>query len=84
MVKYKKSQKGSNVLKFKGVIFDLDGTLANTLSDLANAVNYGIEKLGLELPNLEEYKIFVGDGTDKMIERALKENATKEKWRRIK
>lgn len=78
VVKYKKSQKGSNVLKFKGVIFDLDGTLANTLSDLANAVNYGIEKLGLELPNLEEYKIFVGDGTDKMIERALKENATKE------
>ena len=78
MVKYKKSKKGSNLLKFKGVIFDLDGTLANTLSDLANAVNYGLSKLGVEIPKLDEYKIFVGDGTDKMIERALKQNATPE------
>jgi len=65
-------------LKFKGVIFDLDGTLANTLQDLCNAVNCGIAKLGYEEPKLEEYKLFVGDGTDKMIERALKQNATKE------
>ena len=78
VVKYKKSKKGSNILKFKGVIFDLDGTLANTLSDLANAVNYGLLKLGVEIPKLEEYKMFVGDGTDKMIERALKQNATLE------
>lgn len=65
-------------MKFKGVIFDLDGTLANTLQDLANAVNYGLSKLGVAIPLLEEYKLFVGDGTDKMIERALKQHATKE------
>lgn len=63
---------------FKGVIFDLDGTLANSLEDLKNAVNSGIAKLGYPEPDVSEYPIFVGDGTDKMIERALKENATKE------
>ena len=78
VVKYKKSQKGSIILKFKGVIFDLDGTLANTIVDLRNAVCSGIEKLGFPLPSLEEYPSFVGEGTDKMITYALKQNATKE------
>lgn len=63
---------------FKGVIFDLDGTLANSLEDLKNAVNSGIAKLGFIEPDVSEYPMFVGDGTDKMIERALKQNATKE------
>lgn len=65
-------------MKFKGVIFDLDGTLANSLEDLKNAVNSGIAKLGFSEPDVSEYPMFVGDGTDKMIERALKQNATKE------
>lgn len=55
----------------KLVIFDLDGTLADTLEDLADAVNYGLEKLGYPVQKLENYKRFVGNGVLKLCERAL-------------
>lgn len=71
-------------MKYKAVVFDLDGTLANSLEDLKNAVNYGIKKLGFYEPTVEEYRLFVGNGTEKMIERALKENATKENIEKVK
>lgn len=41
---------------YKLVVFDLDGTLANTLEDLANATNYGLEKAGLKTYPVEDYK----------------------------
>ena len=55
----------------KAVLFDLDGTLANSLDDLANATNYAIKKFGFPERNVDEYKYFAGDGMPKMIERAL-------------
>ncbi len=58
----------------KAVLFDLDGTLANSLSDLANATNYAISKFGFPERETEEFKYFAGDGMPKMIERALPEN----------
>jgi len=72
------------LLKFKAVIFDLDGTLANSLMDLKNAVNYGLKKCGFPERELSEYPMFVGDGTDKMIERALSENASAENIKHVK
>lgn len=71
-------------MKFRGVIFDLDGTLANSLEDLKNAVNYGLLKCSFKACDISEYPIFVGDGTDKMIERALKENASQENIKNVK
>lgn len=47
---------------YKLVVFDLDGTLANTLEDLANATNYGLEKAGLKTYPVEDYKQLVGSG----------------------
>ena len=44
---------------YKLVVFDLDGTLANTLEDLANATNYGLEKAGLKTYPVEDYKQMV-------------------------
>lgn len=58
-------------MKIKAVIFDMDGTLLNTYEDLANAVNYGLEKSGFPTHDAEKYKYFCGNGTDVMITRAL-------------
>ncbi|MDE6427112.1 MAG: HAD-IA family hydrolase [Ruminococcus sp.] len=52
-------------------IFDLDGTLADTLYDLADATNYGLEKLGYPVHPYESYRQFVGNGVQKLCWRAL-------------
>ena len=58
----------------KLVIFDLDGTLLNTLSDLAHSVNYALGECGFPVHTIESYKNFVGDGINKLLERTLPEN----------
>ena len=55
----------------KAVLFDLDGTLANSLTDLANATNFAIGQFGFPARETDAYKYFAGDGMPKMIERAL-------------
>ncbi len=52
------------------VIFDLDGTLLNTLEDLANATNWVCAQHGWPVHELDEYKRFVGNGARKLMERA--------------
>lgn len=52
-------------------VFDLDGTIADTIYDLGDAVNYGLEKLGCPVHGYEEYKKMVGNGVKKLCERAL-------------
>ena len=52
-------------------IFDLDGTIADSIADLGNAVNYGLEQLGFPVHTETEYKKFVGNGAMKLCERAL-------------
>lgn len=60
------------------IIFDLDGTLLNTLGDLAAAGNFALEKLGLPVHEEEKYRIFVGNGIPKLIERMMPPNSTEE------
>jgi phosphoglycolate phosphatase len=55
----------------KLIIFDLDGTLLNTISDLAHSTNYALEKNGFPQHPIEAYKYFVGNGIHKLFERAL-------------
>ena len=55
-------------------IFDLDGTLADTICDLGDAVNYGLEKLGFPTHDYESYKKMVGNGVKKLCRRALPED----------
>ena len=57
----------------KLVIFDLDGTLLNTITDLANATNFALKKLNFPTHPEDAYKIFVGNGIDKLFLRALPE-----------
>lgn len=58
----------------KAVLFDLDGTLVNSLSDLAAATNKALFKNGFAQHGVEEFNYFVGDGIPKMIARSLPEN----------
>ena len=53
------------------IIFDLDGTLLNTLEDLKDSVNYALEKQSFPLRTLSEIRSFVGDGIRVLMERAV-------------
>jgi phosphoglycolate phosphatase len=53
------------------VLFDLDGTLADSLADLANATNWALTQLGCATHPLENYRYFVGDGARQLCARAL-------------
>lgn len=55
----------------KAAIFDLDGTLCYTLTDLANAVNFAVTEFGGEPHPLEKFNMMVGDGMPVLIKRAL-------------
>ncbi|MDE7459649.1 MAG: HAD family hydrolase [Paramuribaculum sp.] len=55
------------------VIFDLDGTLLNTITDLADATNHALESFGFPTHPREIYPMLVGNGITRLIERALPE-----------
>lgn len=59
----------------KLVIFDLDGTLLNTIADLAAATNYALTQFGYPTHSTDAYRFFVGNGINKLFERALPETA---------
>ncbi|MDE5684733.1 MAG: HAD family hydrolase [Muribaculaceae bacterium] len=61
------------------VIFDLDGTLLNTIDDLATATNYALRELGFPQHGLWVYPDMVGNGVSRLMERALPEDARSEK-----
>jgi phosphoglycolate phosphatase len=55
------------------IIFDLDGTLLNTIADLANSANHALRANGFPAHPLEAYRWFVGNGVSKLLERTLPE-----------
>lgn len=57
----------------KLVIFDLDGTLLNTIADLAQSTNHALQVLGYPAHDLSAYPFMVGNGINKLFERALPE-----------
>ncbi len=61
------------MLPYKAVLFDLDGTLLDTLDDLADAVNYALSRFSYPLRTREEVRAFVGNGVRLLIVRALPE-----------
>ena len=58
----------------KLVIFDLDGTLLDTIADLAGATNYALAQLGYPTHDTDAIRTFVGNGINKLLERALPAN----------
>ena len=61
-----------------GILFDLDGTLLNTLEDLHDAVNHTLRTLGYPRRSLEEVRRFVGNGARRLMEQAVPEGADAE------
>jgi len=60
-------------MKVKAIIFDLDGTLLNTLEDLADSMNRVLMRMGFPTHPVDAYKYFVGDGIEKLAGRVLPE-----------
>lgn len=58
------------------IIFDLDGTLLNTLDDLTDSVNYALSACAFKVRELDEVRSFVGNGVMKLIERAVPTNTS--------
>ena len=59
------------MMTYKTYIFDLDGTLLDTLGDLAASVNYALRTHGLPEHSIDEVRRFVGNGVRKLMERAV-------------
>lgn len=58
-------------MKIRAVLFDLDGTLADTLADLAHATNWALAQIGCPAHPVESYRYMVGDGARQLCSRAL-------------
>jgi phosphoglycolate phosphatase len=58
-------------MKFKGVIFDLDGTLVDSLEDIANAMNKVLQDLNFPTHSYEAYQYFIGSGLRNLVSKAL-------------
>lgn len=65
-------------MRYSLVIFDLDGTLLDTLDDIKNAVNYALRSQGMPVRTREQVRMAVGNGVEKLMARALPPDATGE------
>ena len=65
-------------MKYNAVLFDLDGTLLDTLEDLADATNHIMEQFGFPKRTVEEVRRFVGNGAKRLIVQAIPEDASAE------
>jgi len=63
-----------NTIKFQAILFDLDGTLLDTLADIAGAANAGLKQLGFPTHSVESFRRFVGDGAGCLARRVLPED----------
>ncbi len=62
----------------KAIIFDLDGTLIDSLEDIAVCMNQVLKELNLPIHKIEDYKYFVGGGISILVDNALDKNVSKE------
>ena len=60
---------------YKAILFDLDGTLLDTLQDIADSVNTVLKRHNLPTHSNEEYRYFVGEGSETLLSRALPEDS---------
>ena len=69
--------------RFQAVLFDMDGTLLDTLSDMQDAVNHILLENGWPQRTLEEIRAFVGNGAAKLMERAIPEPIAPQRFQEI-
>ena len=61
-------------INFKAVLFDLDGTLLDTLTDIAESMNAALAALGFPTHPIDDYRFFIGDGIDTLAKRTIPKN----------
>lgn len=66
-------------MKYKMLIFDMDGTILDTLEDLKNATNYVLREYGMPERTLEEVRRFVGNGIRNLLRQAVVDETSEEK-----
>ena len=71
-------------MKYKAIIFDLDGTLLDTLTDLAEGTNYALRVNGFPERTIDEIRRFVGNGARKLIERAVPDGQVEAALERVR
>lgn len=65
-------------MKYDAVVFDLDGTLTNTLEDLQSSVNFALREFGFPERSIDEVRSFVGNGVRRLIFLSVPENTPEE------
>lgn len=70
-------------MRYKAVLFDMDGTLLDTLSDMADSVNHVLSAYGYPARSTEEVRRFVGNGAAKLVERAIGEPIAPQRFQEI-
>ena len=70
-------------MKYKIAIFDLDGTILNTLDDLADSLNVVLQEFKMPLHTYEQVRFMVGNGIPKLIERAIPDGVTNPKYQEV-
>ena len=66
-------------MSYKAVLFDIDGTLLDTLEDLCDSTNHALAQMGYPLRGIEEIRRFIGNGAEKQIRRAVPEGTSEGK-----
>ena len=69
-------------MKYKTLIFDLDGTLLNTLLDLASSVNYAMRECGFNERTTDEIRRFIGNGVAVLIQRSVPDGISEEEYKK--
>ncbi len=70
-------------MRYRLAVFDMDGTILNTLTDLKNALNHALRESGMPERTLDEVRCFVGNGIRLLIERGVPANTPVEKIDRV-
>ena len=75
---------GVKIMKYELAVFDMDGTILNTLDDLTDATNHALRTFGYPEHSIEEVRFFVGNGIAKLIERATPAGTSEEERVRVR
>ena len=70
-------------MKYQAAIFDLDGTILNTLEDLTDSINFALQKNGYPQRTIEEVRRFVGNGIGKLAQRAVPAGTGEEQTKQV-
>ena len=70
-------------MSYRLAVFDMDGTILDTLQDITNSINHALEKNGYPVRTIEEVKSFVGNGLMKLVERAVPPGTSDENKKKV-